>query len=184
MTAFVTLGKNGDVLSSLPIIQKHANGSKANVVIAKEYAGVIDGLDFVEPHVFPGHWQDTAGAIKWAKERFPDVVSLATFGKGFPVRHHTPSFQLDQWHRAGCVKEWDALPLTLPRPINAKDIVEKYIGTSRAILLMDKSESSPFPYKAELTKALEQAFPTHVIVRLAEIKLPNIKDFFSPVRCC
>lgn len=172
MKAFVALGKIGDVCSVLPILwREHEKATKpVNVVISAQYASLLDRIPYTKPHVFPGKWYDLAAALKWAKERFNEVVPLTVYGESngepFPVEQRTSSFQLEPWERVGMLGEWDRIEVPAwPAP---KDFV---FPVNAAILMADHSESSPFLQKQELHSLLVASFPHHVITRVSEISV-------------
>jgi hypothetical protein len=181
MTAWLQTGKSGDVISALAILyHEHLRtGEKQSLVIGKDYAHVVDGVDYVQPVIWGGDWKDFGGAYAWAKKQFKKVIPLSTFGKDITVQHKTPSWQLDQWLRSGIDVPFDELKLVLLRPENAASLASEYLGDKECVLLADESESSPFSYKEDLWNTLTFHFPEYRIVRLSEIKLPNIKDFLA-----
>lgn len=175
-TAYIIAAKNGDILNVLRIVQP-TDSSTVNIVVSKQYASVLEGIPWVKAHIWNGDWQDLRGAIKWAKTQFKRVLVPQTFGHDYPVHRKAPSFTLDQQLRCG-VEPHDRI-LDLPRPANAKELVNQYFQGRRAILFADKSQSSPFPYRDELLAMLDERFPEHKIVTLSDIRLPNIKDFLA-----
>lgn len=170
-TAYIALGKSGDVLSALPILYNELKrtGKAQILIVAKQYASVVEGIDYVQPVIWDGDWQDFNGAYAWAKKQFSKVIPLSTYGKEITIQHKSPSWQLDQWLRSGIETPWDDLELVIPR--------EAVKERAKTILLADESESSPFPYKGDLFKTLKFSFPEYRVERLSEIKLGNIKDF-------
>lgn len=178
---YLNLGKIGDVLSLLPILHNDfKQGKKPTLIVSKQYASLLDRIDYVTPHIWDGDWQDLQGAIIHAKRNFDRVIVPQIFGKDFPIAKYTPSFQLDQWLRAGRLQDWDKLPLILPRPKNAAAIVKKYVNGKPSILYADHSQSSPFSKKDELFKLLHDNFSeTHQIIRLSEVRLPHPLDLLA-----
>ncbi len=174
-TAWVQLGKNGDQLSALPLLFREwqRSGEKQTLIVAKPYTKVGERADYVEQVVFPGDWQDLAGAYRFAKERFSRVVCTSTHGNGFPIQKRRASFQLDQWDRAAALGDWDTLPLELAKSKFAAQV------PAHCILLGDHSESSPFDRIGELEALLRENFPSHEIVKLSGIKLSNPCDFLA-----
>lgn len=190
MPTYIQLGKHGDVLSVLPVLQAEflKTGKKPTLLISQEYAEVANECDFLDVKLFTGHWQDLAGAIRFAKTIGGKVWTPQTYGKDFPIERKHPSFQLDQWDRCGKLDEWGRLDLTLPRKapnVNANinpDWVRHHFGNfdSRPfILFADYSESSPFPHKEELHTALQDNFPRHQIVRLSSIRTSRLLDLLA-----
>ena len=176
------LGKIGDILSILPILSyEHGKtGEKQTLAISKQYSGIVEGLDYVEALVIDCHWQDLEYAIKYCKRRYDKVVVAQTYGKTVAIQHRTHSFQYDQWMRAGMLKHWDNLPLVIPRPTNAKQLVDSHLGTRPSILFADSGESSQFEFSNQLAEALTKEFEeTHNIVRLSTIRLERFTDFVA-----
>ncbi len=188
--AYLQLGKIGDVIGMLPMLQHEFKGEKIPLIIAKEYAPVLDGVSFVEPIIWKGQVQDLSGAIMFAKKRFSKVVVTQTFGD-FPIQHLTPSFQLDQWKRAGYLNQWEALPLTFDRRNHARELnvweSQGFSGPDDTvpefgpiIIYADHSQSSPFMHKEELYEMLRKEFgPTHRIIRLSEVRAERIYDVLA-----
>lgn len=166
MKCYLQMAKYGDIVSILPCL--HADyeetGEKPHLVISRRYANILEGVDYVEPVIWTGDWQDVTGALMMAKQRFGDVIVPQMHAKDYVPRRQFPSFQLDQWHRCGRLHQWGKLPLVYPRS------TEKV--NSRIILLGDKSESSPFPQIEDMALLLAKEFPEHRIVRLSTAQLP------------
>lgn len=154
-------------------------GQKPAIMVAAQFRAIVDRLDYVQPVIWEGSWDDLTGAVKQAKRDFDEVVITSTYGREFPINQRLSSFQLDQWHRAGCLDKWDTLPLVLPRPANAKELATQYIK-GPTILYADHSQSSPFPHKDELYAMLKDDFgATHKILRLSEVRLDNPLDLLA-----
>ncbi len=165
-------GKNGDVINILPVLRAEflKTGKPANLVIAKEYAPLVSGLEYVKPCIFNGHWTDFKKAFTFAKQMFDNVVVPQVHGEGMTFQHLTPSVMLDSWARAGYLDKWDTLPLVIPRPKVEKSEV-------RTIFYADHSQSSPFFHKEDLHKLLIETFPTHQIVRASGMRFKSLMEF-------
>lgn len=170
MSAFVQLGKAGDILSVLPILQNDQQGGKPKLVVSREYAYVVEDLDFLEPVIYPGAWQDLGGAVLSAKKRFDNVLVPQTHSNQYNIQRHFPSFQLDQWNRCGRLADWGKLELKLPRN-GCRNPIE-----GRFILLADHSQSSPFDKADDLYHSLSAAFPSHTVVRLSTVRVHRLTD--------
>lgn len=180
--AWLQLGKSGDLLSCLPILQNEyrITGEPQNLVVAYDYSKMLTRCKFINRVVYKGDFSDLSGAIKFAKAKFDTVIVPQVYGREFPIKHKHPSFQHDQWDRAGYLDKWDTLGLELPRPHYADSLAKKYIGDKRVILFADHSQSSPFPFKDELAAMLESEFgKTHAILRLSEVRLENPLDLLA-----
>lgn len=172
-TAFVQLGKIGDVLNSIPIAQAHhrETGEKPHFVISKQYASILDRIPNVIPAIFDGEWDNLAGAIKWAKRQFDNVIVTQTYGKDMPIEHRCSSWQLDAYERAGRLHQFDTLPLEVSTNGNLA------IFEAPTILLCDHSQSSPFFQAEDLHRLLEERFPLHEIKRASDFRLKNFCEF-------
>lgn len=180
--AFIALGKIGDVLNALPILSSRClkQKSPANLVISKQYSGVVQGLDYIKTDVLSIHWQDLEEGLKYAKRRYDKVLVPSTFGKSVSIQHRLPSWQLDSYARCGELHNFDKLPLVIPRPPNAKELVARHMGERPTILFADKGESSPFESADHLAGRLQSEFgASHQIVRLSSIRLEKFTDFVA-----
>lgn len=187
MRAYVQAGKLGDVISILPILQHEASktGQPVPLVIGKEYASILEGVAYVEPVIWKGDVSDLAGAVLFAKKRYSQVIVTQTFGN-MPVHHQTPSFQLDQWKRAGAVNHFEEWPLTFDQRNTDRELnlARPYFGVLAderpAILFADHSQSSPFLHKEELYAMLAKEFGgTHRIIRLSEVRAERVFDMLA-----
>lgn len=174
--AYVCVGmKHGDIASIVPLLQEawRTTGLTQHMIVAAPYTDIALRAPGVTPVIFPGDWQDLDGAYRFAKVSFDRVICPATYGNGFPIQKRFPSFQYDQWSRAGALDKWDSLPLTL------KDNPDGIVAYPKEpyILLADHSESSPFEPIEDLASFLTESFPTHTVVRLSGLRVPNICDF-------
>lgn len=182
---YLTLGKLGDVISICPILYDDfkRTGQKPTLIVSKEYASILDRIAYVTPHVWNGHWQDLHGAIKYAKQNFDKVIVPQIYGNDFPIAKLTPSFQLDQWLRAGRLDDWDKLPLVMNRPKQqqAGRLLDRINPLAESMILYaDHSQSSPFTKKDELYRLLVDHFgAAHSVKRLSEIRCDNPLDLLQ-----
>lgn len=174
------MGKIGDVLSILPLLQHYASRDRSpvNLVVSKQYSDVVAGLWYINPIIYDGHWQDLRGAIKFAKAKFDTVVVPQTYGRDVTIEHRFPSFQYDQWWRAGGLALWNRLPLTVNRK-GHDEIAEHHMGERPTILFADRGESSQFENSDRLAEKLRGAFPDHQLLLLSSIRLEHFTDFVA-----
>jgi len=170
VSAYVQLAKHGDLLSLLPCLHHEflTTGIKPSLIVGRDYRAIPDAVDYLNVVQFDGDPQDLDGAIRFAKNRFEGVKIPQLHGEGFQFQHRHPSFQYDQWDRAGWLDKWDTLPLILPRRKSNLEIpIEPFI------VYGDHSQSSPFLHKEDLAEVLKQNFPQHSIVRLSSVLAPH-----------
>jgi hypothetical protein len=170
----VHLGKYGDIINTLPLACEAAelSGERQPFVVAARYADALDGIPYVEPHVFDGGPGELAGALASAKSRWRRVICPQVHSSGWlPERRH-PSFALDQWDRVdpSSVGRWGSVRLWLGKP-------SQYRPEPGVVALASFSESSPFLFWRELEQLIRDAVPGAQIVRLAEMRLPRVLDF-------
>jgi len=181
MKAFIALGKNGDILSVLPILFREfeLTGEHPYLVVSRQYADLLKYVSYVRVVVWDGHWQDLTGAMRFSKEYFDEVVTLQVFSKDFSIQKRRPSFQIDQWQRAGCDEHFGLWKGVVDlRDKHEESLLTKKINDG-AILIADFSESSPFPQAAELVELFKGWFPNRQVVRLSEFKSSNIANFLG-----
>lgn len=181
MIAFIALGKHGDQVSVLPILHAEflRTGVKPVMVVSAAYQAIPRRAPYVEAALYPGDSADLAGAIRWAKTQWPQVVPLSVYGTNYPIQHRHPSFQYDSWDRGGALAMWESAPLAMDRSKAAVKAAETLIGKEPTILIGDQSGSSPFLEIEDLVAALAVEFTTHKIVRLSSLKLPNVADLLA-----
>lgn len=174
-TAYITLGKIGDIYSGLAIAQ--TQDANPHIVVSAQYEHAI--RNHQNRSVLDEPWDDLRAAIKHTKRKHKRVRVLQTFGKDFPIAHHRPSFQMDSAMRAGL--DWgDHVRLKMDRPTNAASLAKQYLPAVKHILVADHSESSRFPYRDELWKLINERFAGRaMIVRLSDIKLECFSDFLA-----
>ena len=176
MSSWISLGKHGDILSILPMLQEEYlfTSCRPSLIVSKEYSEIPLELDWLKTIIWEGSWQDLAGALRFAKTLGDKIFTPQTHGAGFPIQRKHPSFQLDQYDRCGRLDQWSKLPLNLPR---RKSSVE--IPTIPFILFADHSQSSPFQHKEDLYTLLKDNFPSHTIVRCSSSRLPRLLDLLA-----
>lgn len=204
---YVLLSKFGDVIQSLPIIEREfkKTNKKPDVVTSEKFASVFEGISYVNKVIiFKGKWSDLHGAIKFAKTMFSDVTVLQCHGENFPFQHTKPSFQHEVYDRVGLLNEWQDLRPMFDRRDSMREnallygyglvdkkefICESSHGqkenldieiSKRFILLADQSESSQFKHIEELKVMLGTKFgSSYKIILLSELKAHKIYDLLA-----
>lgn len=179
---FVQAAKFGDIISLLPLLSYRAekNREPVNLVVSKQYCDAVYNLDYIKADIVDDHWQNLEFFLKYAKRKYDKVYCTQTYGKTVAIEHRYPSFQHDQWARAKSLWLFDKLPLIIPRPTYAKELVKNHLGEVRTILFADQGESSQFGHADDLYSSLVSEFgKTHKVVRLSAIRLEHFTDFVS-----
>jgi hypothetical protein len=189
MKTYVQLGRLGDVMNILPLLQAdfQKTGEKPQLMIAAEYAPLLDGVSYVEPILHNGPHYELEQAITMAKIRSKEVVVTQVNGPAPIIREQVylptgspnaraTSFQKESWRVAGRLTQWDdLLPLTFDRRDKAREtaLLKKHDlgkrGQKPLLLLSLKSNSSPFPYEDLLRELVTLKFAdTHRVLELPQ----------------
>ncbi len=172
---YVIQGRAGDLICQLPML--HADykktGSKTRAMIAKEFAGVLDGCSYVEPIIFDGDYRELGKAVKLARTMSDDVVVTSIHGSKEDVEKlaygqigqktaSAENFQQEAWKLAGRLDDWhECLPLVFDRRnperedrlLRANGFKNKGHRKPVILLAVDGGLTAPFPY-AHLLKEL------------------------------
>ncbi len=174
---YVILGRTGDVLAALPIIQHER---EACVLISREYAPVLDGTS-VQRLVFEGDWRHVSAAYSSVRKGWPKIVVLQQYTTdGWPVQHGTDSFVQEMYR---CARKLTLFPL--PLKFDKRDPERESRWTSGLpsdkpiILTATLGLSSPFAQGEELRALLHATFYNAHIVNLDSIRAERIYDLLA-----
>lgn len=181
MTAYVALGKIGDIINILPILSDEYRKTKERqiLIVAKAYAELVQHLNYIKLVEYDGSWEDIQGAIVFAKQRYEKVVVLSLHGNDFKCQHKTPSFLMEPWERAGRLADFDSLPLVIDGRNFDRELAlfEKHTGKGPFILYADHGESSPFYSKEKLADLIHEVIGRkYQVVRLSEVRAEHFFD--------
>jgi|APTNR8051073442_1049403.scaffolds.fasta_scaffold00075_24 hypothetical protein len=177
----VHLGRYGDIINTLPLLQHVAGDGRARLVISHRYADVLEGVSYVEPLVFQGEFEDLAGGLEFARSFGAPVVNLQVYGRNMPMARQTGNFVLEQWHRAGRALQW-GLPLVFDRRDTGREarLVARHLDGRPLVLLGLHGHSSPFPHGERLKEATVRALGAGVqVLDLATVKAERIYDLLA-----
>lgn len=174
---YIQLGKAGDILNLLPLLhQDSLSGTKPRLVIAAEFASILDGVSYVETVVHLGPHYEIAKACESVKAA-GDWVSCQVNGPADEVRTYAyqpagqpgalaTSFQKEAWRVCGRLKEWDSIyELKFDQRSSEREAAllkeQGFTGPGRkkpVILLHIGGASSPFPFADLLRETLIAKF--------------------------
>lgn len=183
-TTYVHLGRFGDIINTLPLLQLEAKrtGKPVPLVVAHHYASVLDGVSYVEPVVWYGHFEALPEAIAWAKAtRGGRVVNLQVYGHGYTQPKRTGSFLLEQWANANLLERWGS-----PLEFDRRDLEEeaKLLATvdhgRPLVLVAAHGFSSPFTQGPALMEALRARLGSKAsVVDLSAVKARRVYDLLG-----
>lgn len=181
---WVQLGRLGDIMCVLPILLDLANkGERQKLMVAREYAPLLDGVGYIDPVIYEGPHYEIAKACQ---QLGGDYISTQTNGPKEQVLEHTykpfgqdrarsTSFVKEMWRVAGYKDRWDeCLPLVFDRrsPERETKLLAEHgflrRGKQKKLMLVSTNgNSSPFPWTELLMELLQGRFgKTHRIMEL------------------
>lgn len=191
MRTFIHLGRNGDIINTLPLLQLVAeqNGQPVDLLVAQEYAQLLDGVSYAHAVPFHGPFTDLPSAIAQAKSRDGGAVNLQVYGHRYHQVKRTSSFILEQWANAGMESAWGA-PLVFDRRDRQREaeLVQKHVrGGAPLVLLATDGFSSPFAHKEQLHRMVRQQVGQHAeVLDLSQVRAERFYDLLGlfDLACC
>ena len=167
----VSLRRAGDIIALLPALKHLSKTKRVSLVVHKEFAGLLDGVDYVTPILWQGDWEEP---LKAAKEH--RAVNAQVFGKGVNTNRVGTNFVRAAWNAIGL--NWSRyLPLDVPRrkPILTTGTLGSFIEGRPIILVKLNGFSSPFPYEKLVKDAIHQRYGSKaIIVDLDAVRFDSI----------
>lgn len=183
----VELGRFGDIVNILPVLQRiYERVGKPRLMVSREFASLLDGVSYVEPHVVDFPNSDLKQAVELARRQYPNVLVTQIWGSNWIQEKKEPSYNKESWRLSGFVSHFND-PAWRPyfdrRDREAeKALVDRCRGMGKPMLLINitKSVSSPFPQGSIIKDAIVMEFSsTCQIVDLAEFRLRRIYDLLG-----
>lgn len=175
-TLYIALGRNGDVLAALPIVQ-HDPGSV--LMVSLEYAPLLDGTS--TPYIlWDDDWRRVRAAHASVRRGYPRIVVLQQYSTdGWPVAHATDSFVREMYRVAGKLAVFP-LPLRFDRRSPEREAALLPSATDKPIILVaTHGLSSPFPHGDELLATLERALPSALVIDLDVVRGERLYDLLG-----
>lgn len=199
MKTYVQLGRYGDIMNMLPLLytdwRKSDRKEKSAMMVAKEFAPILEGVSYVEPVVFDGSYWELGNAIDQCKREGRDWVCTQVNGPKEAVLEFvykpakqtnalTTSFQKEMWRVCDRLGEWDQrAPLVFDRrsPEREAELVQKLQPKHNPYILLSTSgSSSPFPYPYLLKLLLNLKFKKQYdIIDISYIVADRIYDLLQ-----
>lgn len=156
---FVQLGRFGDILNILPLMQHVSKTDKPVLMAHKDFAEVAQDLPYVDVDVWNGgSWSDLSTAVEDAKEKYVKVSVCQIHGDRHQLQRTTPSFCIESWKQAGFENEFGRHGLFLQERAPLLEF--------RDVLISCGGTSSPFQFRSELVN----------LVKGSELNMLDISD--------
>ena len=163
---YLQLGRLGDILNVLPLcLRDHTEtGKRPVLMVARDYASILEGVTYVEPLVWGGDFEDVHGAMKAAEEvalaRDLALVVTQIYGRELWVDEGCSSFLRESWARLPDPPAWGSLPLVFDRrditreTHVARQLLKRATPGKPYVVLALNGTSSPFPFYPQLSTYL------------------------------
>lgn len=163
---YLQLGRAGDVLNILPLCRRDflATGERPLLMVAPPFASLLEGVSYVEPVIYPGKFEDIAGAYRHAESIAAmrgdlEIVCTQIYAEGLACEEACSSFMRSSWDRVPNSPAWGTLPLVFDRRDVSRETAVKEQLLARAtgkpyVLLALSGTSSPFAPAHELARHL------------------------------
>lgn len=185
---WLQLARHGDILNILPLLHADfkSTGQRQRLMVAAEYASLLEGCSYIEPVIYEGPYFEIEKAVRIAEKSGGVVVSQINGPRqtvieqtyrnaNIPEGTTAESFDKESWRAAGRLGEWmKNLPLVFDRRdakreealLRSHDLIKR--GKSKPLILISiEGNSSPFPYKDLLREMVKSRFgKTHRILEL------------------
>lgn len=184
---FVQLGRAGDILNVLPLAHRafKEDGVRPLFMVATAYAGLLDGVTYVERVIYPGAFEEVILALQQARKLTANIILAQIYGWGITNQQACTSFARESWWAAGARMPWGSLPLTIDNRNAAREseLVGRMVqrrGEKRFVLVAAEGNSSPFPFRHFLLRQLRARLSArHEIIDLAEIRAHRFFDLLG-----
>jgi len=183
---YVMLGRAGDILCLLPALYYEYQRTKERqkLVVAKEFASILEGCTYVEPIIFEDDFRKPAHAANWISKQYPThrVLNCAVCAEDMRVDQKGWSFDRDIWTNSKINAVPHSMPLLFDNRSKEREEALKKQYTSfnkKIVLLALEGHSSPFFWKDELKAALQKLSPRTEFVDISNIKAERIYDLLG-----
>lgn len=107
-TCFVELGRYGDIINLLPVLEDAARsqGRPVALVVSDQFVDLLDGVSYVVPIPMRLETVDIQPAIREARARFSKVIVSQVYANNWNPGKHCQSYNMDSWRLAGYLDRW------------------------------------------------------------------------------
>lgn len=179
--AYISLGAYGDLLNALPIFYADwkQTQQKTVVVVSDTYADLFDGISYVQPLIYHGHYSQPVQAKRWALTQGYQGQIIQAYG--FDCGRLTSSFSTEAWRLAGKLGEFGKSPIVFDRDLE-RGRLQSGIGLPphKPIVLVNATgKSSPFAHGVELVDLLKRELTGYRVIDIGDIRCHRIYDLLA-----
>lgn len=187
-TNILALGRLGDVTNILPLAWAENNrGNRCSIVVAKEFADLLDGVSYADRIVWQGKYDRPDQAWQWLTQvsahRHEKNLNAQPYRHPTDKNHKTRSYQTEAWRLAGKLDEFGCWPLILDRRDKTREaaLAAPFEMSGKPIILVGlHSVSSPYPNEGVLFSAIKDSFgKNYEVVDLRSVKAVRAFDLLG-----
>jgi len=182
----IELGRYGDIINILPVARLIAERYGRPVfMVNREFANVLDGIGYVQPHIVETPHPAINQALDLAKRSYRHVINAQIWGTAYRLEKKCPAYNLESWRLAGFENQFydkTLLPEFDQRDLDLEAAIFKKLSDGKPMLLlkMHGALSAPFKIGVQLEELLRKTFePQYQVVELSSIKTPHIYDLIG-----
>jgi hypothetical protein len=185
---WITLGAYGDCCNTLPLVLHDFHlGNRPTMMIAREFAGLLDGVSYCERLVYEGDYSQSAKAADEAQAsgKFDNIYLCQCYGT--TVERATDSYAKEAWRLVQRIHLWDQLPLVFDRRDRERERLQfealqgeaGYRRVNPIVLVSRSGRSSPFHDWSMLIMALGSLVEDFNIVDVSDMRLHRFYDMLG-----
>lgn len=182
-TAWITLGRYGDVINTLPLVlDDHRSGNTATMIVSQPYIDLLDGISYCDSRIWPKHYSTPQEAAKWAlgTGQFNRIYVCQCYGTKHDIV--CSNFCEESWRLVGKHELWGTVPLVFDRRNQERedDLLVRVGNRGKPMVLVSTNGlSSPFANRAELMSVLEPLRDRYDFIDLAGFKAERFYDLLA-----
>lgn len=188
---FVMLGRYGDICNILPmLLAENDAGRRPTLVVAKDFADILDGVSYVDRIVWEGAYDQLPDALRWLKKSkgIHSPIVCQFHRHPFDKARLTDSYQKEVWRLAGRLEQFPHRgPLLFDRRDAEREealcwsLVKDRDDNPMIILVALESASSPIhdDTKRGIMDAIRTRFTKPFVVDLSKLRAERIYDLLS-----
>lgn len=180
--ALVRLGRNGDILTMLPLL-KHLSetGPRPTLIVSDAYKGSAEHITYADVEVVPAAFEDTLRVEAKARQRYKKVLSSAVYGWNLSFQRQAQHFTAEGYYRAG--REYGRMydqghfrNLVFDKPITTPSLIAPSQGPTVCVCF--NGNSSPLPdaggWLQFISEGLNRAGIT--VCNVGAVRMPTVVD--------
>lgn len=184
-TAWITLGRYGDVLNTLPLVlHDYHQGNNPTMMVSSPWADVIDGVTYCDKLVWHEDYSTPIKAAGWAEKLglFDRIYVCQCYGTN--VDRQCLSFAEEAWRLVGFHHLWNQLPLVFDNRNNKRELelfeslAPKVTPGIPVVLLAHAGMSSPFPHRKELIDLIKSN-DKYQVIDISDLKAHRFYDLLG-----